>query len=126
MVGTCTVPGTKFDSGDTITYELPRPARRKFTVSGGNRRQATLVCYFEQKKVTIFRIVSIHWVCWGHSHIFQHAPQERGKTPPLESDLTSLPRWVQVACPRLSIDWGTAFPKPLLTPYEVTPRFENP
>uniref|UniRef100_F1L745 2-(3-amino-3-carboxypropyl)histidine synthase subunit 1 n=1 Tax=Ascaris suum TaxID=6253 RepID=F1L745_ASCSU len=27
--------------------------------------------------------------------------------------------WVQVACPRLSIDWGTAFLKPLLTPYEV-------
>uniref|UniRef100_A0A6I8NX73 2-(3-amino-3-carboxypropyl)histidine synthase subunit 1 n=1 Tax=Ornithorhynchus anatinus TaxID=9258 RepID=A0A6I8NX73_ORNAN len=28
--------------------------------------------------------------------------------------------WVQVACPRLSIDWGTAFPKPLLTPYEAS------
>lgn len=27
--------------------------------------------------------------------------------------------WVQVACPRLSIDWGTAFDKPLLTPYEL-------
>jgi len=27
--------------------------------------------------------------------------------------------WVQVACPRLSIDWGYAFPKPLLSPYEV-------
>ncbi|XP_031206902.1 2-(3-amino-3-carboxypropyl)histidine synthase subunit 1 isoform X4 [Mastomys coucha] len=27
--------------------------------------------------------------------------------------------WVQVACPRLSIDWGSAFPKPLLTPYEA-------
>ncbi|PBP24996.1 diphthamide biosynthesis protein-like protein 1 [Diplocarpon rosae] len=26
--------------------------------------------------------------------------------------------WVQVACPRLSIDWGYAFPRPLLTPYE--------
>ncbi len=28
--------------------------------------------------------------------------------------------WVQVACPRLSIDWGTAFEKPLLTPYEAS------
>ncbi|XP_075706920.1 2-(3-amino-3-carboxypropyl)histidine synthase subunit 1 [Rhinoderma darwinii] len=28
--------------------------------------------------------------------------------------------WIQVACPRLSIDWGTAFPKPLLTPYEAS------
>lgn len=28
--------------------------------------------------------------------------------------------FVQVACPRLSIDWGTAFHKPLLTPYELS------
>ncbi|KAJ3045907.1 Diphthamide biosynthesis protein 1 [Rhizophlyctis rosea] len=27
--------------------------------------------------------------------------------------------WVQVACPRLSIDWGYAFSTPLLTPYEA-------
>ena len=27
--------------------------------------------------------------------------------------------WVQVACPRLSIDWGYAFPRPLLTPFEA-------
>ncbi|KAI9277538.1 putative diphthamide synthesis protein-domain-containing protein [Sporodiniella umbellata] len=28
--------------------------------------------------------------------------------------------WIQIACPRLSIDWGYAFPKPLLTPYEAS------
>lgn len=28
--------------------------------------------------------------------------------------------WIQIACPRLSIDWGTAFDKPLLTPYEAS------
>ncbi|XP_066219605.1 2-(3-amino-3-carboxypropyl)histidine synthase subunit 1 isoform X3 [Saccopteryx leptura] len=33
--------------------------------------------------------------------------------------------WVQVACPRLSIDWGTAFPKPLLTPYEAAVALGN-
>lgn len=27
--------------------------------------------------------------------------------------------FVQIACPRLSIDWGKAFEKPLLTPYEL-------
>lgn len=27
--------------------------------------------------------------------------------------------WVQIACPRLSIDWGHAFERPLLTPYEA-------
>ncbi|KAK9882679.1 hypothetical protein WA026_022730 [Henosepilachna vigintioctopunctata] len=28
--------------------------------------------------------------------------------------------FVQVACPRLSIDWGKSFTKPLLTPYELS------
>lgn len=32
--------------------------------------------------------------------------------------------WVQIACPRLSIDWGYAFPKPLLTPYEALVALE--
>ena len=27
--------------------------------------------------------------------------------------------WIQIACPRLSIDWGMGFEKPLLTPYEA-------
>lgn len=28
--------------------------------------------------------------------------------------------FVQIACPRLSIDWGSAFEKPLLNPYELS------
>uniref|UniRef100_A0A7N0T6Z6 2-(3-amino-3-carboxypropyl)histidine synthase subunit 1 n=1 Tax=Kalanchoe fedtschenkoi TaxID=63787 RepID=A0A7N0T6Z6_KALFE len=31
----------------------------------------------------------------------------------------SIDAWIQIACPRLSIDWGDAFTKPLLTPYEA-------
>ncbi|RZF48194.1 hypothetical protein LSTR_LSTR006161, partial [Laodelphax striatellus] len=31
---------------------------------------------------------------------------------------TGVDAWIQVACPRLSIDWGLAFDKPLLTTYE--------
>ena len=31
--------------------------------------------------------------------------------------------FVQVACPRLSIDWGYAFPRPLLSPYEAEVAF---
>jgi 2-(3-amino-3-carboxypropyl)histidine synthase len=27
--------------------------------------------------------------------------------------------WVQTSCPRLSIDWGSAYKKPLLSPYEA-------
>lgn len=33
--------------------------------------------------------------------------------------------FVQVACPRLSIDWGYAFEQPLLTPYEAMVMMEN-
>eukprot|EP00054_Salpingoeca_dolichothecata_P010763 m.59881 g.59881 ORF g.59881 m.59881 type:complete len:427 (-) comp19137_c0_seq1:56-1336(-) len=33
--------------------------------------------------------------------------------------------WVQVACPRLSIDWGYAFPRPLLSPYEAAVALKN-
>lgn len=33
--------------------------------------------------------------------------------------------WVQVACPRLSIDWGYAFPRPLLSPYEALVALEG-
>ena len=36
--------------------------------------------------------------------------------------LAALPEvqaWVQVCCPRLSIDWGHAFATPLLSPYEA-------
>lgn len=32
---------------------------------------------------------------------------------------TGVDAWIQVACPRLSIDWGSAFDKPLLTPFEA-------
>lgn len=32
--------------------------------------------------------------------------------------------WVQVACPRLSIDWGSSFEKPVLTPYELSVALE--
>ena len=33
--------------------------------------------------------------------------------------------WVQIACPRLSIDWGMAFSKPLLTPFEASVVFKE-
>ncbi|KAF8453485.1 putative diphthamide biosynthesis protein [Terfezia claveryi] len=33
--------------------------------------------------------------------------------------MTDIDCWVQVACPRLSIDWGYAFERPLLSPYEA-------
>jgi 2-(3-amino-3-carboxypropyl)histidine synthase len=37
----------------------------------------------------------------------------------------SLSVFVQTSCPRLSIDWGDAFDKPLLTPYEAAVALEK-
>lgn len=34
------------------------------------------------------------------------------------SMFSDIDAFIQIACPRLSIDWGTAFTKPFLTPYE--------
>jgi 2-(3-amino-3-carboxypropyl)histidine synthase len=31
--------------------------------------------------------------------------------------------FIQTSCPRLSIDWGYAFERPLLSPYEATVAF---
>lgn len=44
---------------------------------------------------------------------------------PMKLALFELDAFVQVACPRLSIDWGMAFPKPLLTPYEFSVAMSN-
>ncbi|CAM9161626.1 unnamed protein product [Discosporangium mesarthrocarpum] len=32
---------------------------------------------------------------------------------------TNIDAWIQIACPRLSVDWGHFFDKPLLSPYEA-------
>lgn len=37
----------------------------------------------------------------------------------------NLDAFVQIACPRLSIDWGGSFRKPLLSPYEVSVALEE-
>lgn len=40
-------------------------------------------------------------------------------TPAKLSQFENVDAWIQVACPRLSIDWGYTFPKPVLSPYEA-------
>jgi 2-(3-amino-3-carboxypropyl)histidine synthase len=43
----------------------------------------------------------------------------------LEFEDLTMSRWVQIACPRLSIDWGYAFKVPLLSPYEAFVALEE-
>lgn len=39
--------------------------------------------------------------------------------------LPDVDAWVQIACPRLSIDWGMTFSKPLLSVYEAITALTN-
>jgi 2-(3-amino-3-carboxypropyl)histidine synthase len=56
--------------------------------------------------------VSTHLYHPDHIFLLQIFPAKLG----LFADVGA---WVQIACPRLSIDWGTAFATPLLTTYEA-------
>lgn len=40
-------------------------------------------------------------------------------SPPKLQRMGQIDAWIQIACPRLSIDWGEGFSKPTLTPYEA-------
>lgn len=40
-------------------------------------------------------------------------------SPPKLQQMGQIDAWIQIACPRLSIDWGEGFSKPTLTPYEA-------
>eukprot|EP01126_Amoeba_proteus_P053765 TRINITY_DN6573_c0_g1_i4.p1 TRINITY_DN6573_c0_g1~~TRINITY_DN6573_c0_g1_i4.p1 ORF type:complete len:425 (+),score=63.96 TRINITY_DN6573_c0_g1_i4:419-1693(+) len=44
---------------------------------------------------------------------------------PEKLNLFPVQAWIQIACPRLSIDWGYAFDVPLLNPYEAEVAFGN-
>ncbi|KAL1883910.1 Diphthamide biosynthesis protein 1 [Diaporthe australafricana] len=68
----------------------------------GNPNTMTLI----EKKLTA---LGIPWINLLLSEIF----------PGKLAMMSDVECWVQVACPRLSIDWGYAFPRPLLTPYEA-------
>ncbi|CAM9720635.1 unnamed protein product [Ascophyllum nodosum] len=68
----------------------------------------------------------------GNPHILEHltrALRQKGKQyfvlllseifPAKLAAFDDIEAWIQVACPRLSIDWGHFFSKPLLSPYEA-------
>jgi 2-(3-amino-3-carboxypropyl)histidine synthase len=46
-------------------------------------------------------------------------------SPQKLSLLPQLDAWVQIACPRLSVDWGHHFPVPVLSPYELHVALEE-
>ncbi|CAM9778797.1 unnamed protein product [Ectocarpus sp. 12 AP-2014] len=74
----------------------------------------------------------------GNPHILEHLMsvlRARGKQffvlllseifPAKLAAFADVEAWIQVACPRLSVDWGHFFDKPLLSPYEADVALEE-
>lgn len=44
---------------------------------------------------------------------------------PVLARIAHIDAWIQISCPRLSVDWGAEFPKPLLNVYEAMVALEH-
>lgn len=98
----------------SIRYSAVEKARtaKKFGLIQGTLGRQGSPKVLENLKNTL-RKNNKDFVCVLMSEIF---PSRLGQFSDIDA-------WIQVACPRLSIDWGYAFPAPLLTPYEASAAF---
>ncbi|CAG8800393.1 40215_t:CDS:2, partial [Gigaspora margarita] len=87
---------------------LAKKAKKFGLILGTLGRQGSpkVMEYLEEK----IRSRGLDYICILLSEIF----------PDKLEQFQDIDAWIQIACPRLSIDWGYAFPKPLLTPYEAS------
>ncbi|KAJ8102039.1 putative diphthamide synthesis protein-domain-containing protein [Lipomyces tetrasporus] len=91
--------------------EAAKSARRVGLILGALGRQGNYATFDKIRGYLVNR--GIDYTLLLLSEIF---PQKLAEFEHLDA-------FVQVACPRLSIDWGYAFAKPLLTPYEACIAF---
>lgn len=117
---------------------MPRydPYNKKFTKEYYDHNQMQTIrktCISQAKSSSTVGVIMGTLGRQGNQRVVQHLQrrlQESGRKAvvillseifPAKLDLFSdLDAFVQIACPRLSIDWGEAFGKPLLTPYELS------
>eukprot|EP00897_Mesotaenium_endlicherianum_P004534 jgi/Mesen1/4108/ME000216S03364 len=125
MIANPTVPAFRYDPyACTLTREIydqggMRRARRKAVQQAQAARNwgVVLGTLGRQGNPRILDHVSERLAARGrHFTIFLVSELSPSKAAAVGG---SVEAWVQIACPRLSIDWGEAFPKPLLTPYEL-------
>ncbi|ENN71436.1 2-(3-amino-3-carboxypropyl)histidine synthase subunit 1 [Dendroctonus ponderosae] len=111
------------------------PYSKKFTYENYNHSEMEEIrknCIEKAKHAGTFGVIMGTLGRQGSPKVVQHLSKrlsDVGKTSviillseifPKKIDLfPKLDAFVQIACPRLSIDWGTAFSKPFLTPYEL-------
>ncbi|CAB4476975.1 unnamed protein product [Rhizophagus irregularis] len=88
--------------------DLAKKAKKFGLILGTLGRQGSpkVLEYLEEK----MKSRGLDYICILLSEIF----------PDKLEQFQDIDAWIQIACPRLSIDWGYAYPKPLLTPYEAS------
>lgn len=124
MIRNPTVPAYRYDPyGKVLSAEA-------YDVESMKKIRLDAICV--AKKATTFGLILGTLGRQGNNSIFKRlrnilssngkivipflmAEINRAKLPMIEE----VDVWVQVACPRLSIDWGEGFDKPILTPYEL-------
>jgi 2-(3-amino-3-carboxypropyl)histidine synthase len=112
------------------------PYSKKFTVEGYDHDEMKNIRHGEIKKATNAR----HWGLilgtlgrQGSPKVYAHLQSRLDALgipytlvlmseifPSKLAQFKQIDAWVQTSCPRLSIDWGYAFGKPLLSPYEAS------
>lgn len=117
---------------DAYRYD---PYAKKFTreyYEHSQMQETRLKAIEDAKAATTFGVILGTLGRQGNPQVVNHLKkrlEDRGKKVvvyllseifPTKLDLLkNVDAFVQVACPRLSIDWGSAFSKPCLTPYEA-------
>lgn len=126
MIANPKIPAYKYD-----------PYEKKFTIEEYNHKQMQLIRYEQIKRTKLSKKIGIimgtlgrqgsnkvlqflekRIRCKGYDTVIillsEIFPQK------LQLFNNDIDAYVQIACPRLSIDWGSAFEKPLLNPYELS------
>ncbi|KAK0609199.1 Diphthamide biosynthesis protein 1 [Lasiodiplodia hormozganensis] len=108
--------------------ETARKARKWGLILGalgrqGNPHTLTLIeNHLKQKGIPCMKIL-LSEIFPGKLQLMSATKEEKKKAGVDEDGANvedgGVEAWVQIACPRLSIDWGYAFPRPLLSPYEA-------
>ncbi|KAI6191998.1 Diphthamide biosynthesis protein 1 [Aphelenchoides bicaudatus] len=116
----CTSPKLPSDTG-TIVYlaELLTREEYGFDLMVRNRQKAVEAA----QKSEIIGLIQGTLGRQGNIKIFEDIEEKLIFVARLAC-FDAIQSFVQVACPRLSIDWGTMFDKPLLTPYELAAALE--
>ncbi|CAJ0831691.1 3_t:CDS:10 [Entrophospora sp. SA101] len=88
--------------------EISKKAKKYGLILGtlGRQGSSKVLEHLEEK----IKSNKLDYVCVLLSEIF----------PDKLAQFQDIDAWIQIACPRLSIDWGYAFSKPLLSPYEAS------